>query len=179
MDRGPRNEAPPASEAEGSGTENGNNQNTDKLAARLKEMQEELWAYWDEKPSNFPELVYAVIGTARLRHPGFFLQVAEVVLLEAVDVLEAEREADLISLRHKGLHLLRRKRFENIAEANGGKFPDAARAGLWFVESLLAAVRDHADCMGKLENRAYAAACFPRLTKRERAELMALAEGTP
>jgi hypothetical protein len=173
------NKKPPAVEAGGSEAKNENNQSTDKLAARLKEMQEELWAYWDEKPDNFPELVYAVIGTARLRHPGFFLQVAEAVLREAADVLEAERKADSVSLRHKGVHFARTRRREKIAQANGGKFPDPARAGLWFLESLLAAVRDHADCMGKLENRAYATACFPRLTKRERAELSALAEGTP
>jgi len=151
------------------------NQYTDENEARYNELQEEIWSYSDEKPKGFWEAAYLTVAVARRKHRGAFLAFAEWTLEHAVDVLHAEAELDLLSARQAGLRLARQMRRTKWIE-HAGQWPDAARAGLHFVETLLASIKDHVATMGALENRTYAAACFARLTKRERAELVAYAE---
>jgi len=151
------------------------NQCTDENEARYNELQEEIWSYADERPKGFWETVYLTVAVARLKHRGAFLAFAEWTLEHAVDVLHAEREANIHNARHYGWRLaLEARRAKYVKHA--GRWPDPARPGLEFVQKLLASVKDHVDSMGPLENRAYAAATFVRLSKHERAALVAYAE---
>jgi len=168
MDRGPRNEAPPASEAEGDGAENGNNQNTEEISPRLAALQEELWAFTNERPKCTMELAILAAGALRDQYPIAFRWYAEMILNCATELLEEEAEYGGRSAAHFRQLSLRREKYEK----HSGRWPDPAAAGLRYVEFALARARDHMAECSCFEARAYACASWLRLTPRERREII-------
>lgn len=167
MDRGPRNGAPPASEAEGSRTENDNAQNTDEISPRLAALQEELWAFTNERPKSTMEIAMLAAGALRDQNPLAFRWFAEMMLDSATELLEEEAEYGGRSAAHFRQLSLRREKYQK----HSGRWPDPAAAGLRYIEYALARARDHMAEAGPFEAKAYAVAAWLRLSPRERREL--------